>query len=290
MEEAGSLGEIAESLRRMEAMLGRQFGAPDGAVLDSGECWRWQASAFGGTLLPVAVRGEWAREFENLCGVAAQAAALEANTRRFAAGAAANHALLTGGRGCGKSTMVRGVVGRYVREGGVRMIETDAEGLARFAWLQPLLAGRAERFVLFCDDLSFGEGDALFGRIKSALEGALTAVGDNVVVYATSNRRNLVVERFGDNLPEVGGGGGEIRPLETVDEKVALADRFGLWLSFYAPDGDGYDAMVAQWLRVFGRTPCEELRVRGRRFADQRGSRNGRVARQFVVGLDESPG
>lgn len=272
------LAEIAATLARIEAQLAQHFALPTAAALDEGVCWRWQANAFAAHLTPLLLPPQGA--LAELLGLDEHIAAVEKNTRQFLSGRAANHVLLTGARGCGKSTLIRGVFAKLHRRG-LRLIETDAAGMACLPLLQPLLAGRAERFILYCDDLSFQESDQLFSRIKSAMDGALTSTGGNLLVYATSNRRNLIAEKFSDNLPPLQED--DIQPQETIDEKTALTDRFGLWLSFYAPQAEEYDALVKHWLKHFGIRASAALLREGRNFADQRGSRNGRVARQFAV-------
>lgn len=272
------LRDMAGSLARIERHLSRQVAAPEAAVLAQGSCWRWHVGAAGVQLTPLPLPPAVA--LSDLIGLDEQIKVVDRNTRQLLAGREANHVLLTGGRGCGKSTLIRGLFSRYARRG-LRLIETDAAGLAALPVLQPLLAERAEKYILYCDDLSFKESDHLFSRIKSAVDGALTSSSGNMLVYATSNRRNLVVEKFSDNLSPVQQG--EIQPLEAADEKIALADRFGIWLHFYAPDAEWYDRIVAHWLRHFGVKPTAALQQEARNFADQRGSWNGRIARQFAV-------
>ena len=278
-EAQAELAKIAAALARIEAQLAPHFAPPDARALDRGACWRWQTTAYGAQLLPLPLPQEAA--LDDLVGLDEHIAAVEKNTRQFLGGRAANHVLLTGARGCGKSTLIRGVFEKYRRKG-LRLIETDAAGIARLPLLQPLLAARKEKYILYCDDLSFQESDQLFSRIKSAVDGALTSTGGNLLLYATSNRRNLIAEKFSDNLPPLAAD--DIQPQETIDEKTALTDRFGLWLHFYPPDAEEYEAMVKHWLKRFGVRATAAVLQDAVNFADQRGSRNGRVARQFVVG------
>ncbi|MCH9757496.1 MAG: ATP-binding protein [Proteobacteria bacterium] len=274
-----SLAAIAATLARIEQQLGQHFSHPSAQSLASGHCWRWQVTSFGGKLIPLPTPTTVA--LHDLIGLEENIAIIDKNTRQFIAGCEANHALLTGGRGCGKSTLIRGLFSKYQRRG-LRLIETDAAGLAQLSMLQPLLAGREEKYILYCDDLSFRESDQLFNRIKSAMDGALTSAS-NMLIYATSNRRNLVAEKYSDNLSPLTASEDDIQPLETLDEKIALSDRFGIWLSFYAPDAEHYDHIVRHWLAHFKIKPTDVLIQQARNFADQRGSRNGRIARQFAV-------
>ena len=274
-----SLAAIVAALTRIEQRLAHYFPLTDAACLEQGVCWRWQANAAGGELLALSPPAK--ETLSRLVGLDDQIAAVDKNTRHFLAGKPANHVLLTGGRGCGKSTVIRGIFGKYQHRG-LRLIETDAAGLAQLARLQPLLAARREKYILYCDDLSFGESSQLVNRIKNAVEGALTSPADNLLIYATSNRRNLFVETFSDSLPSFTNND-EVQPLETIDEKIALADRFGLWLSFYAPDSEQYREIATHWLRHFGIKPTAAVLTEAQNFADQRGSRNGRIAYQFAV-------
>lgn len=233
----------------------------------------------GGRLSPLS--SPLVQPLSQLVGLREQIKPIEQNTRLFLDGCEANHALLTGARGCGKSSVVRGIFGKYRRRG-LRLIETDAAGLAALPLLQPLLSSRAEKYVLYCDDFSFNDDDQIFRRLKSAIDGALSAPGGNVVIYATSNRRNIIAEKYADNLSPITDDG-DIQPLETVDDKIALADRFGLWVPFAPPSQDEYDAIVRHWLKRMGVALTPALVLEARHFADFRGSRNGRIARQFAV-------
>ena len=233
---------------------------------------------FGARLLPLAATA--VAPLSSLVGLGEQIKAVEQNTRLFMRGREANHVLLTGARGCGKSSLVRGVFAKY-RKRGLRLIETDAAGLAVLSLLQPLLAARTERFILYCDDFSFNDNDHLFRRLKSAIEGALSAAGGNLLIYATSNRRNIIADKYSDNMTLLDED--DIQPLETVDDKIALADRFGLWVPFLAPSQDEYDDIVRHWLERMDVKSTAALTMEARRFADFRGSRNGRIARQFAV-------
>ena len=275
-----SLERAADALERVEKLLHHHFAPPDEGQLGKGVCWRWQATPLGGHL--VGMPEPRFPALEDLVGLEDEIAVVEKNTRYFLAGGEANHVLITGARGGGKSSIVRGVFGRYAEQG-LRLIETDAEGLAALVLLLPVLARRRERYVVYCDDLAFNETGQLFSRIKNAVEGALSASPRNVLIYATSNRRGIVAEKVADNLAAIDEG--EVQPLETVDEKRALTDRFGLWVSILALDVAEYERIVRHHLTRMRIRPTAALLQESRRFADQRGGFNGRIARQFAVAV-----
>jgi uncharacterized protein len=191
--------------------------------------------------------------------------------------------LLTGARGTGKSSLIKACLNRYASEG-LRLIEVDKDDLSDLADIVDLVAGRPERFIIFCDDLSFEEGERGYKALKVALDGSIAAQSDNVLIYATSNRRHLMPERMSDNAGYTHGDDGDLHPGETVEEKISLSERFGLWVSFYPFKQDDYLDIVAHWLGHFG---CDakqiaEARADALRWALQRGSRSGRVAWQFA--------
>ena len=274
-----NLAQIAESLARLEKLLSQHLAAPTAEQLECHQCWRWEVTPFGGRLTPLTAT---TAPLTQLIGLQEQIKPLEQNTKLFLQGKPANHALLTGPRGCGKSSVVRGLFGKYARRG-LRLIEVEASGLAQLPVLAALLTKRLEKFILYCDDLSFPNANhPSFGRLKSVIDGGISTASGNLLLYATSNRRNIVAENYGDNLP-TNDNAQDIQPLETLDEKIALADRFGLWVPFFAPTPDEYDALVTHWLQLSGVTPSASLMMQGRQFADMRGSRNGRIARQFAI-------
>ncbi len=191
--------------------------------------------------------------------------------------------LLTGARGTGKSSLIKACLNQFAADG-LRLIEVDKEDLAELADIVDLVAGRPERFVIFCDDLSFEEGESGYKALKVALDGGISAQSDNVLIYATSNRRHLMPERMSDNAGYTRASDGDLHPGETVEEKISLSERFGLWLSFYPFKQDDYLDIVAHWLGSFG---CDAQQVGAARtealqWALQRGSRSGRVAWQFA--------
>ncbi|NJD26432.1 MAG: ATP-binding protein [Betaproteobacteria bacterium] len=214
-----------------------------------------------------------------------QKARIVANTRQFVAGKPANNVLLTGSRGSGKSSLVKAVLNEYSGKG-LRLIEVDKDDLVDLPDIVERLDGRPERFIVFCDDLSFEAGETAYKALKSVLDGSVAAPPDNVLIYATSNRRHLMPETFAENL-ETNRVGDEIHPGETTEEKVSLSERFGLWISFYPFSQDDYLGIVRHWLHHFGVAEatiagCERDALN---WALQRGSRSGRVAWQFARDL-----
>jgi predicted AAA+ superfamily ATPase len=208
---------------------------------------------------------------------------IEQNTRQFVEGRPANNVLLTGARGTGKSSLIKACLNQFSASG-LRLIEVDKADLAGLPDIVDLVAGRPERFIIFCDDLSFEEGESGYKALKVALDGSIAAQSDNVLIYATSNRRHLMPERMSDNAAYTHGDDGDLHPGETVEEKISLSERFGLWVSFYPFKQDDYLGIVAHWLASFGCTAQQVDAARGEalRWALQRGSRSGRVAWQFA--------
>jgi predicted AAA+ superfamily ATPase len=220
---------------------------------------------------------------EDLQHVDEQRAAILRNTEQFVRRLPANNVLLTGARGTGKSSLIRACLSRFHIDG-LRLIEIDKHDLTDLPDVVGLVAARPERFVLFCDDLSFEEGESSYKALKAALDGSVAAPSDNLLIYATSNRRHLMPEYMRENLDAKYQEDGEIHPGETVEEKISLSERFGLWLSFYPFRQDDYLDIVAHWLGRFGVPPqqAEAARAEALQFALQRGSRSGRVAMQFA--------
>jgi predicted AAA+ superfamily ATPase len=268
-------------LGRIEAVLPQPDPAPD---WDGATAFRWRKRAGRGYLQ--AVRHMSAIGFSDLQNIEPQKALIEQNTRQFVAGMPANNVLLTGARGTGKSSLIKACLNQFAGQG-LRLIEVDKDDLVDLPDIVELVQGRAERFVLFCDDLSFGEGEGGYKALKVALDGSLAAQSDNVLVYATSNRRHLLPEHMSDNASYTHGDDGDLHPGETVEEKISLSERFGLWVSFYPFKQDDYLTIVAHWLLHFG---CSEQQIaeahdEALRWALQRGSRSGRVAWQFAKDL-----
>ena len=243
--------------------------------------WRRRPNGGGNYLQPVLHASTIA--LGDLHHVEAQKRQIEQNTRQFVARRPANNVLLTGARGTGKSSLIKACLNAFADQG-LRLIEVDKADLADLPDIVDLVAGRPERFVVFCDDLSFEEGEAGYKALKVALDGSITAQSDNVLIYATSNRRHLMPEKMSDNASYRHGEDGDLHPGETVEEKISLSERFGLWLSFYPFRQDDYLAITAHWLASFGCTPqqIEAARPEALQWALQRGSRSGRVAWQFA--------
>ncbi len=218
----------------------------------------------------------------DLRGIDAQIARVERNTRQFLEGRPANNVLLTGARGTGKSSIVKGLLGKYARQR-LRLIEIEKNDLVDLPWIVEQVAGRRERFLLFCDDLSFHGSEEGYIALKVALDGSISTTSENMLIYATSNRRHLMPEYMAENL-ETKYLGDEIHPGETVEEKISLSERFGLWVSFYPFDQDEYLEIVAHWLKCFKCSAGEvsQAKEEALQWSLQRGSRSGRVAYQFA--------
>jgi uncharacterized protein len=269
----------AESLLlRLEAVLPHALQPPD-----------WQASiAFryrkrGGSGFLQPVRHVATIGLADLKEVDTQKERLLANTAQFVAKQPANNVLLTGARGTGKSSLIKACLNEFAQQG-LRLIEVDKTDLVDLPDIVDLVAERPERFVVFCDDLSFDEGEPGYKALKSILDGSISESSDNVLIYATSNRRHLLPEYMTENLSYKHTEDGEVHPGEVVEEKISLSERFGLWLSFYPFTQDEYLAIVAQWLRNFGvaQDAISAAHQESLVWALERGSRSGRVAFQFA--------
>ena len=245
--------------------------------------WRRRDSIFGsiGFLQPVKYVADIS--FDDLKNIDRQRDAIRDNTKNFIQKKHANNILLTGARGTGKSSLIKASLHEFASQG-LRLVEVEKEHLADLADITDLLGDRPERFIIFCDDLSFEDGESGYKAMKSALDGSISAQVDNILIYATSNRRHLLPEHMKDNLSYSHGDDGEIHPGEVVEEKISLSERFGLWLSFYPPKQDEYLEIVAHWLRHFGLSDLqiESARAEALVWALERGSRSGRVAWQFA--------
>jgi predicted AAA+ superfamily ATPase len=277
--------QLEQFLTRAEALLGRleSILPPAVAVPDwnAGVAFRWRKSNGRGYLQAVAHLSPIA--LSDLHNIGPQKEQIEQNTRQFVEGKPANNVLLTGARGTGKSSLIKACLNQFAAHG-LRLIEVDKSDLADLADIVDLVSGRPERFVIFCDDLSFEEGEGGYKALKVALDGSVSAQSDNVLIYATSNRRHLLPERMSDNAGYTHGDDGDLHPGETVEEKISLSERFGLWVTFYPFKQDDYLDIVAHWLRYFGcqEAQIEEAKPDALRWALQRGSRSGRVAWQFA--------
>ena len=274
--------ERAEALMaRIESVLPQPLAAP--ADWNASIAWRYRRRSSGhGTLEPV--RHVAAMSLEALKEIDVQKEKIERNTRQFVEGKPANNVLLTGARGTGKSSLVRACLHAFAPQG-LRLIEVDKADLVDLPDLVDLVAGRPERFVVFCDDLSFDEGEPGYKALKSILDGSVSQASDNVLIYATSNRRHLLPEYMKENLTYTHTEDGEVHPGEVVEEKISLSERFGLWVSFYPFTQAEYQTIVEQWLRNLGETDAGRIAAARKEalvWALERGSRSGRVAYQFA--------
>ena len=269
------LGRVDLLLDRLERMLPAGSQPVDWSA---GIAFRWRKRAGRGFLDPV--RHPHAIAFADLKDIDGQKKRLRENTAQFVAGRPANNVLLTGARGTGKSSLVKAALNEFSRKG-LRLIEVDKADLVDLPDIVDLVAGRKERFIVFCDDLSFEASDPGYKSLKVALDGTIAGSADNLLIYATSNRRHLMPEFMHENL-ETRHVGGEIHPGETTEEKISLSERFGLWLSFYPFDQDEYLDIVTHWVTALGGKADESTRSAALLWALERGSRSGRVAWQFA--------
>ena len=275
MDKFENLISRTESLiTKLEALLPAQNSPVDWAAT----AWRWVMHNGHNSLQ--AVEHPHAISLDNIRFVDAQKAEIVRNTQQFIQGFPANNVLLTGARGTGKSSLVKALLPQFSIQG-LRLIEVEKHDLIYLNQIVTLVKSRPEKFIIFCDDLSFEADDAGYKALKVVLDGTLASMSDNVLVYATSNRKNLMPEMMADNLA-FKHANGEIRPNETLDEKVALAERFGLWLSFYAFDQAEYLAIAENWLSTFDIFWDESAMQAALSFSHTRGMRSGRVAYQFA--------
>jgi predicted AAA+ superfamily ATPase len=271
------LGRLDALLDRVEAMVPKPPAEPD---LGSASAFRWRRNHVRGFLEPV--RHPHRIGLDDLQGVERQKRELIRNTQQFLSDLPANNALLWGSRGTGKSSLIKALLNEYAGAG-LRLVEVDKNDLIDLPDIVERFYGRRERYVLFCDDLSFEAHEARYKALKAMLDGSISAPPDNVLIYATSNRRHLLPEYMRENL-EAHNVDGEIHHSEGVEEKISLSERFGLWLSFYPFNQEGYLGIVEHWLRRFGVCveDVEEMRKAALQWALMRGSRSGRSAYQFA--------
>ena len=268
-------------IARAEDLIGKLeaiFHAPVEPVDWSAHAWRWVMQGSRGSLQAVAHPHQIS--LQNIQFVDAQKAEVVRNTRQFLQGFTANHVLLTGARGTGKSSLVKALLHAYANEG-LRLIEVEKHDLIHLNQIVKLVRNRPEKFIIFCDDLTFEANDVGYKALKVVLDGSIAGGADNLLIYSTSNRKNLMPEMMADNLA-VKHADGEVRPNETLDEKVALAERFGLWLSFYPFDQDEYLAICQGWLATLAVDFDEAAKKAALSFSHTRGMRSGRVAYQFA--------
>jgi len=268
-------------LARVEALLPEPTPDPDWKRVTAA---RWRKRSGRGFLQAIA--HPHAIRLDELVAVNDQKRVIDQNTRQFVAGFPANNVLLTGSRGTGKSSLVKAMLAKYAGKG-LRLIEVDKADLVDLPDIAERVAQQPYRFVVFCDDLTFDAGEPGYKALKVMLDGSIAGASGNVVVYATSNRRHLLPEYFIENL-ETKHVGEEVHPGESVEEKISLSERFGLWISFYPFSQDDYLTAVQAWLAHFGAKPsssAKETEARTRealQWALQRGSRSGRAAWQFA--------
>ncbi len=266
-------------MARVEASLPHGLTEPDWS---ESIAFRYRRRSSGQGIIS-AVHHVGAIELADLIDIDQQKEKIQRNTAQFVRGATANNVLLTGARGTGKSSLIRACLHAYADQG-LRLIEVDKADLVDLPDIVDIVATRPEKFIVFCDDLSFDEGEPGYKALKSVLDGSVAAATANVLVYATSNRRHLLPEYMSENLTYTHTPDGEVHPGEVVEEKISLSERFGLWVSFYPFTQDEYLRIAAQWLMVLG-VPASEIdaaRADALLWALERGSRSGRVARQFA--------
>ncbi|MDZ4399523.1 ATP-binding protein [Hydrogenophaga sp.] len=273
------LARAEQLMARIESVLPQPMQAPDWAAAVA---WRYRKRSSGhGALEPV--RHVGAMRLSDLQEIDGQKEKIQRNTLQFVQGLPANNVLLTGARGTGKSSLIRACLNQYAPQG-LRLIEVDKADLVDLPDIVDVVSERPERFIVFCDDLSFEDGEPGYKALKSILDGSVSAASPNVLIYATSNRRHLLPEYMKENLTYTHTAEGEVHPGEVVEEKISLSERFGLWVSFYPFSQDEYLTIVAQWLSSFGvaATDIEAARPQALVWALERGSRSGRVAYQFA--------
>jgi predicted AAA+ superfamily ATPase len=265
-------------LARLETLLPQPVQAPDWSAASA---FRYRKRGSVGRLEPV--RATAATRLADLREIDAQKERLWRNTAQFVNGHPANNVLLTGARGTGKSSLIKACLNEFAGQG-LRLIEVDKADLTDLPDLVDLVGARPERFIIFCDDLSFEEGEAGYKALKSVLDGSVSVASENMLIYATSNRRHLLPETMKDNLGATYTEDGELHPGERVEEKISLSERFGLWISFYPFSQAEYLSIVGQWLGAQGLGEAAIAAARGEAlmFALERGSRSGRVALQFA--------
>jgi len=273
------VARATQLMDRIEAVLPRPLGAPDWSAAIA---WRYRKRSSGhGVLEPVRHVSDMG--LADLQEIDGQKEKMQRNTEQFVRGLPANNVLLTGARGTGKSSLIKACLNAYAAQG-LRLIEVDKADLVDLPDIVEVVAGRPEKFMIFCDDLSFEDGEPGYKALKSILDGSVAASTPNVLIYATSNRRHLLPEYMKDNLSYTHTDDGEVHPGEVIEEKISLSERFGLWVSFYPFSQDEYLTIVAQWMGSLGATPAliASARPEALVWALERGSRSGRVAYQFA--------
>ncbi len=273
------LARAEQLIDRVEAVLPQALSAPD---WNASVAYRYRKRSSGhGVLEPV--RHVGAMRLSDLKEIEPQKEKIRRNTEHFVSGQPANNVLLTGARGTGKSSLIKACLNEFA-DRGLRLIEVDKADLTDLPDIVDVVSERDEKFIVYCDDLSFEDGESGYKALKSILDGSVAATTANVLIYATSNRRHLLPEYMQENLSYTHTADGEVHPGEVVEEKISLSERFGLWVSFYPFTQDEYLTIVAQWLSSFGVSAAAVEAARGEAliWALERGSRSGRVAYQFA--------
>jgi len=273
------IARVETLITRIESVLPQALSAPD---WHASVAFRYRKRSSGyGSLEPVMHLGKLS--LDDLKEIDEQKDKIRRNTEQFVSGVPANNVLLTGSRGTGKSSLIKACLNAYAARG-LRLIEVDKADLTDLPDIVELVFDRTEKFIIYCDDLSFEEGESGYKALKSILDGSIAAATPNVLIYATSNRRHLLPEYMAENLTYTHTDDGEVHPGEVVEEKISLSERFGLWVSFYPFSQDEYLSIVAQWLSSFGVSPAaiEAAKPASLVWALERGSRSGRVAYQFA--------
>lgn len=273
------IARVESLMARIESVLPQPLAAPDWSASIA---YRYRKRSSGhGSLEPVRHIGNMS--LGDLKEIEDQKEKIKRNTEQFVLGKPANNVLLTGARGTGKSSLIKACLNEYASRG-LRLIEVDKADLTDLPDIVDVVSGLSEKFIVFCDDLSFEEGEPGYKALKSILDGSVAAATPNVLIYATSNRRHLLPEYMTENLTYTRSEDGEVHPGEVVEEKISLSERFGLWVSFYPFSQDEYLTIVAQWLSSFGVGPdaIAAAKPASLVWALERGSRSGRVAYQFA--------
>lgn len=269
------ISRLEQLVDRVEAVLPAKTPVPDW----SASAFRWRTQVNGQSYLQ-AVKHPHRISLDALKNIETQKASIVRNTAQFVAGREANNVLLTGARGTGKSTLIKAVWTEFAGQG-LKIIEVDKTDLLHLADIVDLVGERPERFIIFCDDLSFEEGEISYKALKSVLDGSISAPSANMLFYATSNRRHLLPQKMRENL-DVSYEDGEVRPNDSIEEKVSLSERFGLWLSFYPFSQEDYLAAANYWVKQLGGEWSDQAETAALLWHRTRGARSGRVAWQFA--------
>jgi predicted AAA+ superfamily ATPase len=273
------LRRAEQLITRIESALPQALSPPDWTA---SVAYRYRKRGSGhGRLEPV--RHVGIMRLADLKEIESQKEKIQLNTAQFVGGKPANNVLLTGARGTGKSSLIKACLNEFAWRG-LRLIEVDKADLIDLPDIVDVVSERPEKFIVYCDDLSFEDGEPGYKALKSILDGSVAATTPNVLIYATSNRRHLLPEYMKENLSYTHTADGEVHPGEVVEEKISLSDRFGLWVSFYPFSQDEYLTIVDQWLASFGvnTASIHDARPQALVWALERGSRSGRVAYQFA--------